>query len=175
MQNSTKFLLKTNLCYVLHSIFYRWNISPVGLISYLIIIFWSRYSEWEWKMQEHPPCKKMTKQKLPATSQKPIKIQCFKTENCLMEIYHIMFLSRSYCTFLIFHVVSFEQLLQCIWEEMCIHPLPSSQVWDAILCGWASTTLQDCMDSSDKFFSLILSTFAWWYLCQGSELANLSI
>ena len=61
--------------------FYKWNIGSVKVISlpnYYILL------EGSWMRGEDArPPPKMAEQKFLATSHKPIKIQCFKSEKCL--------------------------------------------------------------------------------------------
>lgn len=72
-----------------------------------------------------------------------------------MKIYYLIFISRTSCTLLVFHVASlnmnnclimpgkgYVQILQHLHRQ----EMPSS-------VKWASTTLQDCVDSSDELRS----------------------
>lgn len=54
-----------------------------------------------------------------------------------------------------------------------MHTNPS-QVFYTIPCGWAPT-IQDCIDSSDKFYPISFCEHLIHGLSQGFNLANLSI
>ena len=92
---------------------------------YQFIIFYSRGSEWLWKIWVHSEKWLWFR---PASTHKPIKIGFLNRKKIsIMKAWNIMYISRSYCTFLISRVTSLS--LNNIFNASCAQILLIGMRW----------------------------------------------